>query len=312
MTRRALGLSLRLRRSHPNEYHRPRRTTAQTMEFFKRAPFAAFTRPLSPILLRASLILASCCGLGAASTPPVAVTCVLELFTSQGCSSCPPADALLATLARKPDIVAVSFPVDYWDYIGWKGTLASGAFAARQHAYAEAQGEEHVYTPQIVVDGLVGVVGSDRGAIEAAISGGKGRGWRGVPADAALACGRRARDRRRRRRRRSGRRSRLARRALEDRAYWARRKRRPGLSPIPMSFAPSTRSATGPAPWRRSNCRKTHADDGRLCRPSPERHAGEAGSHSRRRQNRRTLSARSRLDIPGSPPVASLQWMKPR
>jgi hypothetical protein len=146
------------------------------MEFFRRATFSPFRGAVSPIVLRASLILLSCCGLGAASTPPVAVTCVLELFTSQGCSSCPPADALLATLARKPDIVAVSFPVDYWDYIGWKDTLASGAFAARQRAYAEAHGEVHVYTPQIVVDGLVGVVGSDRGEIEAAISGGKGSG----------------------------------------------------------------------------------------------------------------------------------------
>lgn len=147
------------------------------MQFSKRAPFAAFTGPISPVLLRASLILLSCCGLGAASTTPVPVpvTCVVELFTSQGCSSCPPADALLATLARKPDIVAVSFPVGYWDYIGWKDTLAADAFAARQHAYAEAHGEQHVYTPQAIIDGLVGVVGSDREALEAAIGSGKGR-----------------------------------------------------------------------------------------------------------------------------------------
>ncbi|MGO9674820.1 MAG: DUF1223 domain-containing protein [Methylocella sp.] len=146
------------------------------MAFFERAPFAAFRGPVSPVLVRASLMLISCCGLGAASTPPVPVTSVLELFTSQGCSSCPPADALLATIARKPDIVAVSFPVDYWDYIGWKDTLAAGAFAARQRAYAAAHGEEHVYTPQAVIDGLVGVVGSDRQDIEAAIGAGKGRG----------------------------------------------------------------------------------------------------------------------------------------
>jgi hypothetical protein len=145
------------------------------MEFLRRAPFMPFTGPISPILLRASFIFVSFCGLGAASTPPVPVTCVLELFTSQGCSSCPPADALLATIARKPDIVAVSFPVDYWDYIGWKDTLANSAFAARQRAYATAHDEEHVYTPQAVIDGLVAVVGSDRGAIEAAISAGKGR-----------------------------------------------------------------------------------------------------------------------------------------
>jgi hypothetical protein len=141
-------------------------------------------------LLRASLIFVSCCGLGAASTPPIPVTCVLELFTSQGCSSCPPADALLATIARKPDVVAVSFPVDYWDYIGWKDTLANSAYGARQRAYATAHGEEHVYTPQAVVDGLVGVIGSDRGGIEAAISAGKGRdGAVSLPMRLSLADG---------------------------------------------------------------------------------------------------------------------------
>lgn len=107
--------------------------------------------------------------------PATPITSVLELFTSQGCSSCPPADALLATIARRPDIVALSFPVDYWDYIGWKDTMASSAFAARQKGYALAHGEEQVYTPQAVVDGLVGVVGSNRDNIEAAISDGKGR-----------------------------------------------------------------------------------------------------------------------------------------
>ncbi len=144
------------------------------MQFFRR-PFVAFTGSVSPPLLRASAIIISCCGLSAASTLPTPVTSVVELFTSQGCSSCPPADALLATLARNPDIVAVSFPVDYWDYIGWKDTLASGAFAARQKAYAAAHGEEHVYTPQAIIDGLVGVVGSARADIEAAIGSGKGR-----------------------------------------------------------------------------------------------------------------------------------------
>jgi hypothetical protein len=78
-------------------------------------------------------------------------------------------------MARKPDVIAVSYPVDYWDYIGWKDTLASPAFAARQKAYATAHGEGHVYTPQAVVDGVAGVVGSDGGEIEEAISSGKGR-----------------------------------------------------------------------------------------------------------------------------------------
>lgn len=146
------------------------------MIFFNRALSAPFIGAIAPVLLRASAFVVLCGGLGAASTPPVAATCVLELFTSQGCSSCPPADALLASVARRPDVVAVSFPVDYWDYIGWKDTLASGAFAARQRGYAAARGEEHVYTPQAVVDGLVGVAGSNRDGIQAAISATKGRG----------------------------------------------------------------------------------------------------------------------------------------
>jgi hypothetical protein len=145
------------------------------MEYFCRAFFIQSTGRISRLLPRAWLAAAVCCGAVAASTPPPAVTGVLELFTSQGCSSCPPADAFLSAIARNPDIVAVSFPVDYWDYIGWKDTLAAPAFGARQRAYAAAHGEPHVYTPQAVVDGLVGVVGSDRRDVEMAISAGKGR-----------------------------------------------------------------------------------------------------------------------------------------
>ncbi|PNG25950.1 DUF1223 domain-containing protein [Methylocella silvestris] len=99
----------------------------------------------------------------------------MELFTSQGCSFCPPADALLAALARKPDVVAVSFPVDYWDYIGWKDTMASPVFVARQRAYAAKLGEQHAYTPQIIVDGLQGAVGSDRKEIDAALASARSR-----------------------------------------------------------------------------------------------------------------------------------------
>jgi hypothetical protein len=87
--------------------------------------------------------------------------CVIELFTSQGCSSCPPADALMAKLAKKPGTIVLSLPVDYWDYIGWKDTLASPDFSARQKAYAAARGDGHIYTPQAVIDGLRHAVGSD-------------------------------------------------------------------------------------------------------------------------------------------------------
>ena len=106
------------------------------------------------------------CGASAAETDRPAV---IELFTSQGCSSCPPADALLADLAREhPGFITLSLPVDYWDYIGWKDTLATPAFTARQKAYALARGDHHVYTPQAVVDGLIHAVGSDKGEIIAA------------------------------------------------------------------------------------------------------------------------------------------------
>jgi len=93
---------------------------------------------------------------------------VLELFTSQGCSSCPPADRILGELARDPSILALSFPVDYWDYIGWKDTLATPTYTARQKAYASASGKGQVYTPQLIVNGLADVIGSDLGAIEQA------------------------------------------------------------------------------------------------------------------------------------------------
>jgi hypothetical protein len=97
------------------------------------------------------------------------ISAVLELFTSQGCSSCPPADALLAELAKNPSFVAVSLPVDYWDYIGWKDTLASPAFTQRQKDYSAARGDGQVYTPQIVVDGITHVVGSDGAKVDQAL-----------------------------------------------------------------------------------------------------------------------------------------------
>lgn len=93
---------------------------------------------------------------------------VLELFTSQGCGSCPPADALLSDLARRPEVFALSLPVDYWDYMGWKDTLARPEFSVLQKRYAAARGDNHVYTPQAVVDGVEHVVGSDGAEIMAA------------------------------------------------------------------------------------------------------------------------------------------------
>ena len=99
---------------------------------------------------------------------------VVELFTSQGCSHCPRADRWLASVARNPDVVAVSFPVNIWDYIGWKDTLASPAFTARQKAYAAVNGNRHVYTPQIVINGVAAASGGDEAEITAAVDKAKG------------------------------------------------------------------------------------------------------------------------------------------
>ncbi len=95
---------------------------------------------------------------------------LLELFTSQGCSSCPPADKLLGDLTADPSLVAVSLPIDYWDYLGWKDTLARPAHSARQRAYAHMREDRQVYTPQVVVNGGMHVLGSDRAAIERVIA----------------------------------------------------------------------------------------------------------------------------------------------
>jgi hypothetical protein len=95
---------------------------------------------------------------------------VVELFTSQGCSSCPPADALLGKLAERKDILALSLPITYWDMLGWKDTLASEANTRRQKAYAAAMGRGGIYTPQMIIDGTTDVVGSREGQVDAAIA----------------------------------------------------------------------------------------------------------------------------------------------
>ncbi|MGF1628918.1 MAG: DUF1223 domain-containing protein [Kiloniellaceae bacterium] len=94
---------------------------------------------------------------------------VVELFTSQGCSSCPPADALLDELAKQSGVLALSFHVDYWDYIGWKDPFASAQHTERQRDYAAKLGLRYVYTPQIVVDGRHDAVGSNRREVTRAI-----------------------------------------------------------------------------------------------------------------------------------------------
>jgi hypothetical protein len=95
---------------------------------------------------------------------------VIELFTSQGCSSCPPADRLLGELSSDPSLITLSLPVDYWDYLGWQDTLALHGHSTRERAYASARGDRDVYTPQAVVNGAVAVLGSDKAAIERAVA----------------------------------------------------------------------------------------------------------------------------------------------
>jgi hypothetical protein len=101
-----------------------------------------------------------------AATRPV----VVELFTSQSCSSCPPADALLGELARRGDVVALGFHISYWDGPGWKDPFSSQSSTDRQRAYARLFGLGQVYTPQMVVDGAREMVGSDRKEVLAAVN----------------------------------------------------------------------------------------------------------------------------------------------
>ena len=91
---------------------------------------------------------------------------VVELFTSQGCSSCPPTNAAVAELADRPDVLALSFGVTYWDYLGWKDTFAAPAYTQRQRDYARWLGNRQVFTPQVVVNGRASTVGASRGLIE--------------------------------------------------------------------------------------------------------------------------------------------------
>ena len=100
---------------------------------------------------------------------------VVELFTAQGCSSCPPADALLTELAARDDVIALALHVDYWDYIGWKDRFADPRFTKRQKAYARAAGTKTVYTPQMIVQGTAHVIGNRPAEVAEAIARFEGR-----------------------------------------------------------------------------------------------------------------------------------------
>ena len=133
---------------------------------------------LSFICALAALAAASFVGAGLAQSPRMQATqgaTVLELFTSQGCSSCPPADLLLGQLGKRPGVLVLSYSIDYWDYLGWHDTLATAANSDRQREYARERGDGRVYTPQMVVDGISHVNGADAAAIDHAIDAAEAR-----------------------------------------------------------------------------------------------------------------------------------------
>ncbi|WP_439499289.1 DUF1223 domain-containing protein [Bosea sp. (in: a-proteobacteria)] len=124
----------------------------------RRRSFAAF---IAAILLGAPAALAE--------NPVQPPKAVLELFTSQGCSSCPAADALFVELAKDPDLITLTMPVTYWDYLGWKDTLGQEAFSKRQKLYAKTRGDGQIYTPQAVINGAAHMVGSNKAELAQAV-----------------------------------------------------------------------------------------------------------------------------------------------
>jgi hypothetical protein len=114
-------------------------------------------------------VLVGAAALAAGPAPALADPVLVELFTSQGCSSCPPADRFLGELAQRKDVIALAYHVDYWDYIGWQDKFARAEHTARQKDYRDALDLHTIYTPQMVVDGRYDVVGSQRAAVESSI-----------------------------------------------------------------------------------------------------------------------------------------------
>lgn len=150
------------------------------MKFFE--PIAAWLHEIVPAAVRRGFVFAGSAGvlgmLMAAAPAAAEPRGIVELFTSQGCSSCPPADKMLGEFSKDPSLIALSLPIDYWDYLGWKDTLADSRFTKRQKAYSTMRGDRDVYTPQVIVNGVRHVLGSDRKGIEAALE--KSRGKQGI------------------------------------------------------------------------------------------------------------------------------------
>lgn len=131
------------------------------------------------LMRRFRAVIAGCAllGLSLASGPAAALdvrtgpVAVIELFTSPGCSRCPDADQFLAELGARDDVVALGYHIDYWDYTGWADTFGSPQHSELQRAYAQSWGKDRIYTPQMVVNGRRGVVGSHRPEVTAALEG---------------------------------------------------------------------------------------------------------------------------------------------
>lgn len=130
----------------------------------------AMTNRLKKILAGFGIALASLSFAGVAAAADKQPRAVVELFTSQGCSSCPPADKILADYVKSKDVLALSFHVDYWNYLGWKDTFSKAQFTDRQQRYAVSFRRRGVYTPQAVVNGRDHAVGSRKGDIEGLIN----------------------------------------------------------------------------------------------------------------------------------------------
>ena len=116
------------------------------------------------------MVVVAVCSTSAATSVLAGPRAIVELFTSQGCSSCPAADKLLGELAADPTLITISLSIDVWDYLGWKDTLADPRNTARWQGYAKSRGDRERYTPQVVVNGAAHALGSDRSAIEKAIA----------------------------------------------------------------------------------------------------------------------------------------------
>lgn len=127
-------------------------------------------RPVLSRLIASCLLTACLLAPAGAQDSGGGTRAVVELFTSQGCSSCPPADALLTDLAERSDVVALAYHVDYWDYIGWEDTFGAKGFSDRQRDYAKSWGSSRIFTPQMVINGAKGVVGSKRNLVQSEVA----------------------------------------------------------------------------------------------------------------------------------------------